>query len=55
MSARRWSDERGQTVVEYLMILGLMTSLIIIVTNLVIPAVGFVVVRLVNYLYIYLS
>lgn len=55
MNVRRWSEERGQTVVEYLMILGLMTSMIIFVTNLVIPAVAFVIVRLVDYLYIYLS
>ena len=47
--------ERGQAFTEYLMILGLMTSLIIVVTNLVVPLIGYVVVQVVNHLYIFLS
>ncbi len=48
-------DERGQTFVEYTMILGLVTAIIIFLTGLVVPAVSWVVVQLVNYLYIYLT
>lgn len=49
------ADERGQTFVEYTMILGLVTAIIIFVTGLVVPGVSWVVVRIVNYLYIYLT
>ena len=52
---RSWAGERGQAFTEYLMILGLMTALIIVVTNLVVPAIGYVVVHLVDHLYIFLS
>jgi hypothetical protein len=52
---RRWSDARGQTVTEYLMILGVMTSLIAVITSMVVPTVAYVMVKLVNHLYIYLS
>jgi Flp pilus assembly pilin Flp len=49
------ADERGQTFVEYTMILGLVTAIIIVVTGLVVPGVSWVVVQIVNYLYIYLT
>lgn len=51
----RLGSERGQTFVEYTMILGLVTAIIVFVTGLVVPAVSWVVVQLVNYLYIYLT
>lgn len=50
-----FGDERGQTFVEYTMILGLVTAIIIFVTGLVVPGVSWVVVQIVNYLYIYLT
>ncbi|MBU22766.1 MAG: hypothetical protein CL476_06645 [Acidobacteria bacterium] len=48
-------DERGQTFVEYVMILGLVSAIIIAVTGIVVPGVGVVVVRLFTHMSVYLT
>lgn len=44
---RRWRRAEGQTPTEYLMILGLLTALIIVVTDIVVPMISWVVLRIV--------
>jgi len=51
----RASEARGQTTVEYLMIIGLLTAIIISLTKIVVPTIAWVVVRLVNHMAIYIS
>ena len=36
---RRWEGEGGQTVTEYLMIAGLLTAMIIVLTGVLVPGV----------------
>lgn len=48
-------DERGQTAVEYLMIAGLLTAIIIVLTKMIVPAVAYVVVTLVRHMAVYVS
>lgn len=48
-------DERGQTAVEYLMIAGLLTAIIIVLTKMIVPAVAYVVVKLVQHMALYVS
>ncbi|MFN8060489.1 MAG: hypothetical protein U0Q12_15145 [Vicinamibacterales bacterium] len=50
-----WRGDAGQTFTEYTMILGLVTAMILLVTSMVVPAVAYVIVRLVDYLYIFLT
>jgi hypothetical protein len=35
-----WRGERGQTVTEYLMILGILTAIIIALTRMIVPAIA---------------
>lgn len=51
----RWGKERGQAMVEYLMITGILTAVIIAVTKIVVPALGFVVVELVRHMAVFVS
>lgn len=52
---RTWSGESGQTTSEYLMILGLLTAIIISLTQLIVPAMTFVVVRLARHVAVFIS
>lgn len=52
---RAWRSARGQTTTEYLMILGLLTAIIISLTQIIVPAVGWVVVKLVRHMAVYVS
>lgn len=49
------SDERGQTAVEYMMILGLLTAVIIVLTKLIVPGVAWGVIKVVRHMAIYVS
>ena len=56
MSLRRqWGEERGQALVEYLMMAGILTAIIISLTRIVVPALGFVVVELVRHMAVFVS
>jgi hypothetical protein len=48
-------SNRGQTANEMLMIMGLLTAMIISVTGIVLPTIGFVVERLTKHLLIYVG
>ena len=48
-------EERGQTFVEYVMILGLVSAIIIAVTGIIVPGFANAVVGLVNHMVVYLS
>ena len=50
-----WRDQAGQTVTEYLMIAGLLTAMIIVLTQIIVPGVAYPVVDLVSHMVIYLS
>jgi len=50
-----WRDRAGQTVTEYLMIAGLLTAMIIVLTQIIVPGVALPVVDLVRHMVIYLS
>ena len=50
-----WRDQAGQTVTEYLMIAGLLTAMIIVLTQIIVPGVALPVVDLVRHMVIYLS
>jgi Flp pilus assembly pilin Flp len=52
---RRPGRERGQTLVEYVMIAGILTAVIIAVTKIVVPALGYVVVELVRHMAVFVS
>ena len=52
---RRWREEGGQTLVEYVMIAGILTAVIIAVTKIVVPALGYVVVELVRHMAVFVS
>jgi Flp pilus assembly pilin Flp len=54
IGARRRS-QRGQTTVEYLMIAGLITAIIISLTKIIVPTMAWVVVRLVRHMAVYVS
>jgi Flp pilus assembly pilin Flp len=53
--AGRRRSQRGQTTVEYLMIAGLITAIIISLTKIIVPAMAWVVVKLVRHMAIYVS
>jgi Flp pilus assembly pilin Flp len=55
--ARRWhfGSERGQTFVEYVMILGLISAIILAVTEIIAPALSTVVVQLITQMSVYMS
>jgi Flp pilus assembly pilin Flp len=40
MIRRAWRGERGQTVTEYLMILGILTAIIVALTRMIAPAIA---------------
>ncbi len=54
IGARRRS-QRGQTTVEYLMIAGLITAIIISLTKIIVPTMAWVVVKLVRHMAVYVS
>jgi hypothetical protein len=49
------STEEGQAAIEYLMIVGLLTAIIIAVTKIVAPAIGYVVVQLIQHMAVFVS
>jgi len=55
--ARRWQfgSERGQTFVEYVMILGLISGIILAVTEIIVPGLSTVVVQLITQMSVYMS
>jgi hypothetical protein len=58
MTARRRRDRSGidgQTTSEYLMILGLLTAIIISLTQIIVPPVALAIVRLVRHMAIFVS
>jgi Flp pilus assembly pilin Flp len=55
MIRESWRGERGQTLTEYLMIVGLLTALIISLTKIIVPALSYVVVHLVRHMAVYLT
>lgn len=58
MSARRQvrrGRDTGQAFVEYLMIVGILTAVIIAVTKIVVPFLGFLVVKLVQHMSVFVS
>jgi hypothetical protein len=58
MTARRRRDRSGidgQTTSEYLMILGLLTAIIISLTQIIVPPVALAFVRLVRHMAIFVS
>jgi Flp pilus assembly pilin Flp len=48
-------SQRGQTTVEYLMIAGLITAIIISLTKIIVPTMAWVVVKLVRHMAVYVS
>ena len=55
--ARCWQfgSERGQTFVEYVMILGLISAIILAVTEIIVPGLSTVVVQLITQMSVYMS
>jgi Flp pilus assembly pilin Flp len=53
--AGRERSQRGQTTVEYLMIAGLITAIIISLTKIIVPTMAWVVVKLVRHMAVYVS
>ena len=49
MTRGRWRSERGQTLTEYLMIAGLLTTIIIALTGIIVPNLSWAIVGLVEY------
>jgi len=45
----RWRSEGGQTLTEYLMIAGLLTTIIIALTGIIVPNLSLAIVGLVEY------
>ena len=52
---RRLRSQRGQTAMEFLMIAGLLTVMIIAITQIVVPTIGDVVRRLLEHMVVNLS
>jgi Flp pilus assembly pilin Flp len=52
---RRLRDRRGQTAVEFLMIAGLLTVMIVAITQIVVPTIGQVVRLLLEHMVVNLS
>jgi hypothetical protein len=52
---RRGRRERGQTATEYLMIAGLLTAMLIVLTNIIVPTMRDVGVRIVQHMVLYLT
>ena len=50
-----WRDPAGQTATEYLMIAGLLTAMIVVLTQIIVPGVAFPVVKLVRHMLIHLT
>jgi Flp pilus assembly pilin Flp len=51
----RLRNERGQTFTEYLMIAGLLTAIIIAMTQIIAPGIANPIVRLVRHMTLYVS
>lgn len=51
----RWREEDGQTFTEYTMILGLLTSIIIILTGLIVPSVSATILGMIRGMALYLT
>lgn len=47
--------ERGQTATEYLMIAGLMTAMLIVLTSIIVPTMKFIGVEVVKHIVLHLS
>ena len=56
-SADAWSlkPEKGQVFVEYTMILGLVTVIIVVITGIIVPAFGKIIANLVQHVAVYVS
>lgn len=52
---RRRGSEAGQTVTEYLMILGIMTAIIIALSKMIVPAIAYGVIGLLNHMIVFVS
>lgn len=52
---RHLAREAGQTVTEYLMILGIMTAIIIALSKMIVPAVAYGVIGLLNHMVVFVS
>jgi Flp pilus assembly pilin Flp len=50
-----WRDRSGQTTTEYLMILGLLTAMIIVLTKIIVPGVAEPIVKLARHMVVFLS
>ena len=50
-----WRNERGQTTSEYLMVAGLLTAIIVVLTGIIVPGVARPVVGLVRHMMVNLS
>ncbi len=55
LTRRKPHDERGQATVEYLMIIGLLASIIIAITRVIIPIMSLMVVSLMRLVAVYLT
>jgi Flp pilus assembly pilin Flp len=55
LNIRRRRDERGQAAVEYLMIIGLLASIIIATTRIIVPIMSLMVVSLMRLVAVYLT
>jgi len=55
VSARRRDGQRGQTANEYLMIAGLMTAMLIVLSGIIIPTLKFITVELGLHMVVHLS
>jgi uncharacterized membrane protein len=53
MTPRR--SERGQTVTEYLMILGIVTAIIIVLTKIIAPGIAIGVIALLEHMVVFVS
>ena len=51
----RWRSERGQTFTEYMMISGILTAIVLAVTNIVVPTLGWMVVSLAKHMALSMS
>lgn len=52
---RRPQSDRGQTLTEYVSLLGLLSATIIALSVIIVPAFGWVIVKLVQYFAIYMG
>lgn len=55
MRKPRGGSERGQTVTEYLMILGIMTAIIIALSKMIVPAIAYGLIGLLNHMVVFVS